>query len=130
MTDRKARRAWSLRHLLLIMMGAMILYLGAGFAQKVGLSLERRDDLRLLEEQIVMAQQQEAALAVELEYMQSAAAAEAWARENGWAREDEVAVVVVAPPSAAPLSSRGGLRTGLEPSSIREQWWDLFFGRR
>jgi hypothetical protein len=130
MTDGKARRAWSLRHLLLIMMGAMILYLGAGFAQKVGISLERRDDLRRLEEQIVRAQQQEAALEAELEYMRSAAAAEAWARENGWAREDEVAVVLVAPPSAAALSSQEGSRAGLEPSSIREQWWDLFFERR
>jgi hypothetical protein len=128
MTDRKARRAWSLRHLLLIMMGAMILYLGAGFAQKVGLSLERRDDLRLLEGQIAQAKQQEAALSAELEYMRSSAAAEAWARENGWAREDEVAVVLVAPPSSDPLSSREGMRASLEPASIRQQWWELFFG--
>jgi len=130
MTDGKTRRAWSLRHLLLIMMSAMILYLGAGFAQKVGISLERRDDLRLLEGQIVRAEQQETALAAELEYMRSAAAAEAWARENGWAREDEVAVVVVAPPSEVPLSSREGLRAGLESSSMRERWWNLFFGER
>ena len=128
MTERKARRAWSLRHLLLLLMGAMILYLGAGFAQKVGVSLERRDDLRLLEAQIARAEQQEAVLASELEYMRSAAAAEAWARENGWAREDEVAVVLVAPPSSAPLSNGEGMRASLEPSSIRQRWWDLFFG--
>ncbi|MFN2290556.1 MAG: hypothetical protein ACK2UC_05125 [Anaerolineae bacterium] len=128
MTDKKARRAWSLRHLLLIMMGAMILYLGAGFAQKVGLSLERRGDLRLLEERIARAEQQEAALAIELEYTQSAASAEAWARENGWAREDEVAVVVVAPPSSASPSRQTGMRASLEPASLRQRWWDLFFG--
>ena len=128
MTDRKARRAWSLRHLLLIMMGAMILYLGAGFAQKVGLSLERRDDLRLLEGRIAKAEQQEALLAAELEYTQSAAAAEAWARENGWAREDEVAVVVVAPPSSVPPSKQAGMGASTEPESIRQRWWDLFFG--
>ncbi|MCL7452346.1 MAG: hypothetical protein M8467_04790 [Anaerolineae bacterium] len=130
MTDKKAPRAWSLRHLLLIAMGAMILYLGAGFVQKVGLSLERREDLRLLEEQIVRAEYEEASLEAELEYVKSAAAAEAWARENGWARKDEVAVVVVAPPSTAPLGSSGGVRAGLEPSSFRDQWWDLFFGRQ
>jgi hypothetical protein len=129
MTERRARRPWSLRHLLLILMGAMILYLGAGFAQKVGVSLERRDDLHLLEGQIARAEQQEAALAGELEYMRSASAAEAWARENGWAREDEVAVVLVAPPSSAPPSSREGMRASLESASIRQRWWDLFFGR-
>jgi hypothetical protein len=130
MTDRKAHRAWSLRHLLLILMGAMTLYLGAGFVQKVGVSLERREDLRLLEEQIVKAQQDEASLEAELEYVRSAAAAEAWARENGWARENEVAVVVVAPPSAAALSTGEGPRAGLGPLSSRDQWWDLFFGQR
>lgn len=130
MTDRKAYRAWSLRHILLILMGAMILYLGAGFVQKVSVSLERRGELRLLEEQIAMAHREEASLEAELEYMRSAAAAEAWARENGWARENEVAVVVVAPPSVAPASTGGGPGTGLGSSSIRDQWWDLFFGRR
>ncbi|MGC9334848.1 MAG: hypothetical protein ACP5JJ_11905 [Anaerolineae bacterium] len=130
MTDRKAHKAWSLRHLLLILMGAMTLYLGAGFVQKVGVSLERRKDLRLLEEQIVQAQQDEANLEAELEYVRSAAAAEAWARENGWARENEVAVVVVAPPSAAPLSTSEGSGAGLGPLSSRDQWWDLFFGQR
>jgi hypothetical protein len=127
---RKALRLFSLRNLLLVATGVLVLYMGSGFVQQIGTHLQRQDELDQVEQRLEAARQEEILLQQELEYVQSAEAAEAWARENGWAREDEVPVVVVAP-TADPRQQEGSdLEGDGSPRSGPDVWWDLFFGER
>ncbi|HSR29022.1 MAG TPA: septum formation initiator family protein [Anaerolineae bacterium] len=130
MTEGKIRTTLPLRLILVIVMGAVILYMGAGFVRQVSVSYQRRQELRKLEQEIAVAQQDRVRLEEHLEYVRSPEAAEKWGRENGWAKEDEVSVVVVAP--SAELSASGGREPiqDTKPGSNREAWWDLFFGER
>jgi cell division protein FtsL len=130
MTNSRVQRMLPIRLILLILMSLVILYLGVGFVRQAKVSYERREELHWIEQEVVDRQQENAVLEDQLTYMQSSEAAEKWGRENGWAKEDEVSVVVVAP--AAELSSGGqrGLDQTREPSSTREAWWRLFFGEQ
>jgi cell division protein FtsB len=127
---RKALGLFSLSNLLLIATGLVILYMGSSFVQQIGTHRQRREELDQLEQRVETARQEGILLQQELEYVQSAEAAEAWARENGWARSDEVPVVVVAP-TADPYKQEGSTLEGDDsPRSGPEIWWDLFFGER
>jgi cell division protein FtsL len=130
MTDRKVRGLVPLRLILAILMAGMILYLGVGFVRQASASHQRQEELRRIEQEIAAASQKNAWLEERLQYVHSVAAAEEWARENGWAKEDEISVVVVAPWTES--SSDPGLAPKLEagPRTTREAWWDWFFGDR
>jgi len=127
MTHRQVRKAFSLRQLLLILTAGVLLYVGLDFFQQASVSQQRRADLRQVELEIATAQEEKAQLEKRLDYVRSPGAAEEWARENGWARPDEVLVVVVAPPAERGHGTEGNLED-LQPDSSRDAWWDLFFG--
>ncbi len=130
MVDRNARIGLPFGHILLILGGILILYLVANFGRQVGVSYQRRQELKQIEQEIESARQEKEALEKELIYAQSPQAAEAWAREQLWSRPDEVAVMVVAPPAdASPAGPEKPAEAG-GPGSIRDAWWDLFFGSR
>ncbi len=124
------RKALSFRLFPLVIMGIVILYLGASFARQASISHQRREELRNLEAEIAATERENVGLEKRLEHAQSPAAAEEWARENGWANEDEVSVVVVAPAAQASPSDTLGTKEESKPSSNRDAWWDLFFGER
>lgn len=130
MAEGRARRVFSFRLILTIVMGTVILYLGYGFVRQTGVSHQRREELRQIKRDIAVGQQENAKLEERLTYLQSTEAAEEWARINVWAKEDEVSVVVVAP--SGELSDDEGLEPaqGVGPRSNREAWWDLFFEER
>lgn len=130
MIFRKALGVFSLGNLLLVVTGVLILYMGSTFVHQAGAHLQRQEELDQLEERLERTRQEEALLEEQLQYIQSPEAAEAWARENGWAKSDEVSVVVVAPPAEA--SPQEGQRAAEidSPASRRQAWWDLFFGER
>ena len=92
------------------------------------MSLELRDKLRRIEQEIAAAEKANSELEARLDYVSSDDAAEEWARENGWARQDEVLVVVMAPEAERlpgdELHEEGAVR----PASTRDSWWDLFLG--
>ena len=127
MTNGKALR---FRLVLVLLLGLVLAWLGARFVQQVGVSLQRRAELDQIEKEIAVVQQESARLEDRLTYVQSPEAAEEWARENGWAKQDEVSVAVVAP--SAQLSPGDGTVNGDEArlGSNRETWWDLFFAER
>lgn len=128
MTHGKVRNLLPFRLVLLLLMALVFAYLGVGFVRQVGARQQRREELRQLEQQVMVAQRERAWLEERLLYVQSPEAAEEWARQNGWVRDSEVSVVLVAP-SAAPVPVLGGKpEDGAEPSSNREAWWALFFG--
>ena len=128
MANSKTRRVLPLRLILLILMGLVILYLGAGFVQQARVGHQRREELRLIEQEITLVQQQNAQLEQRLTYVQSPEAAQEWARENGWARQDEVSVVVVAPAGESLAEGRTSVEESRDPGSNREAWWGHFFG--
>jgi len=127
---KKGRGFISLGNLLLIATGVLILYMGSSFVQQAGTHLQRQEELDQLDDRLEAVRLEEALLEEELLYVQSPEAAEAWARENGWARSDEVSVVVVAPEGDASQREQQNPQAGDSPESRRELWWDLFFGRR
>jgi cell division protein FtsB len=130
MTRGKARKAFPLRLMIVLLLGLVLAWFGARFVQQVGVSLERRAELDQIDEEISIVQQETARLEDRLTYVQSPEAAEEWARGNGWAKQDEVSIAVVAP-STQP-SPDGGAMPGDEArlGSNRETWWDLFFAER
>jgi hypothetical protein len=128
--DDNARGLRLLRSLSLVVMAAILLYLGADFVQQANASKQRQEELDRIEEQIAEEQQKQELLQESYQYIQSPEAAEAWAREAGWAQEDEVAVVVFAPPADARSDLDGQKDAVTAPGSYRISWWDLFFGER
>jgi cell division protein FtsB len=130
MTEGRARRISSFRLILTVVVGTVILYLGYGFVRQTGVSHQRREELGQIERDIAVAQQKNAQLEQDLTYVQSTEAAEEWARSNGWAKEDEVSVVVVAPSGALSDDEELEPAQGVKPRSNREAWWDLFFEER
>ncbi len=124
------RKALSFRLFPLVIMGIVILYLGASFARQASISHQRREELRELEAEIAATESENVDLQERLEYVQSPEAAEEWARKNSWAKQDEVSVVVVAPSAHSSPGDTRGTQEEPKPSSNREVWWDLFFGER
>jgi ribosomal protein L16 Arg81 hydroxylase len=111
-------------------MAAILLYLGADFVQQANASKLRQEELDHLEQQIAAARQETEVLQESFQYVRSPEAAEAWAREAGWAQPDEVSVVLVAPPADARFDVEGQEETAAAPDTYRIGWWDLFFGER
>ncbi len=129
MAERNARTTLPFSHFLLILGGVLILYLVANFGRQVGISYQRRQELKQIEQQIESARQEKAALEKELSYAQSPQAAEAWAREQLWSKPDEVAVMVLAPPANELPAGQEEAKETPKPDP-RDAWWDLFFGAR
>jgi hypothetical protein len=115
------------RQILLLLMLAIVVYMGAGFVRQTGISRQRREELRALEARIAEADEDLSALQDQLEYVESPEAAEEWARDNGWAKDDEQPVVVVAP-SADPAGADEAPEAEDDGRSSGEVWWDFFFG--
>jgi hypothetical protein len=130
MTQRQVHKAVRWRHLLLILTVAMLLYVGLDFFQQVRVSQQLREELGRVEVEIIAAQEEQAEWEKRLEYAQSPQAAEEWARENVWAKSDEVPVVVVGPRAEQGYGSEEILEEDAGPDSSRDAWRDLFFGTR
>ena len=130
MTDRLVRKTLPFSQILLILVGILLLYLLVDFGRQVGVSRQRREELRQLEHELSIAQQRQAELKRTLEYAQSDAAVEEWARKNGLAKIGEVPVVLIAPPADASSQALRVFDGDTRPLSPREAWWDLFFGTR
>jgi hypothetical protein len=129
-TDRIAGKPALTRYLLLGLVVVLVAYVGTGFVRQAQVRERQRAELERIEEEILLAQQEAATLEKHLEFAQSPAAAEAWALENGWARPDEMPVVLVEPPGepSAGSSTQDEGQTGLP--APQQAWWDLFFGER
>ena len=122
------RKAVPYRLILSVLMGVVILYLVANFVIQTGVRLELRDKLRRIEQEIAAAERANAELEARLIYASSDDAAEEWSRENGWARTDEVLVVVLAPEGETVPGVQMSPEEEAGLASSRDSWWDLFFG--
>jgi hypothetical protein len=111
-------------------MAAVLVYLAVSFVMQTGVSLDLEDKVQRLDQGITAAKGANAELEKRLEYVSSDDAAEEWARQNGWARSDEVLVVVLAPDAGGSPGDRFQQDQGTRPVSNRDTWLDLFFGER
>jgi cell division protein FtsL len=130
MTDRQVRSALPSRLFLFALLAGGLFYLGLSFVQQASVNRQRRLELNHIEQEIIAAQEELAQAEAELERTQSPQAAEAWARQNGWARPDEGLVVMVPPSAEGSPDAEGGAGEGAGPTSPRDAWWELFFGSR
>jgi hypothetical protein len=130
MTDGKTRIALPYRLILSILMGVVLLYLAGTCLVRTHDRLALRDRLDRAEQEVAAAEKANAELKAQLDYVSSNDATEEWARDNGWAREDEVLVVVLAPD--AENADHAQLQQEEESmlTSNRDSWWELFFGER
>ena len=128
--DRIPGKSVLVRYLLLALVGTLVVYVGAAFARQAQVREQQRAELERIENEIAVAQEEAEVLNEHLEFVESPAAVEAWALENGWARPDEMPVVIIEPTGeAAPgQDARDGAGAGL--AAPQQAWWDLFFGDR
>jgi hypothetical protein len=128
MTGREVRRTPFSSQLLLILMGTVLLYLVVNFGRQVAISYQRGQELQQIQERVGLAEERNQELREYQAYANSDAAAEAWARDQGWAKAGEVPVIIVAPPASASPATE--LPSQESPASYRQAWWELFFGAR
>jgi cell division protein FtsB len=130
MIDGRSHRALPINQVLLLLIGLLLAYLVVDFGWQVVSSYQRQEELGRIERAIESAQDETRQLEARLNYAESAQAADAWAREQGWAKPDEVPVLVIAPSAGSSSTTDGSAQTNSDLFSHREAWWDLFFGER
>ena len=130
MADKRIHSVPRTNQLLLALMGAVLLYLVVGFVQQVGVSHQRQQELKVLDQSLIAAREESEALQQQLDYSRSSAAVRDWALRHAWAQPGEQLVVPVGrPPDPSPdAAEERGDRSGLD--SPPNAWWDLFFGTR
>jgi len=102
----------------------------ASFVRQVAISQQSQDELSELDQAIAVAEEKRAELRQDLTYAWSDAAVEEWARENNWAKPDEVSVVIAAPLASPPPGVESSSEGDGRPETPRDAWWDTFFGTR
>jgi hypothetical protein len=128
MLARKTRKALPLSQILLISMGILVVYLVVSFARQVGVSHQRREELRQLEGMVGAALEERAQLEEQLVHTGTEQAVRQWALANGMTKPDEVLVVM--PPSDPVPAVEEVSEEPATARSPREAWWDFFFGTR
>jgi len=127
MSVRRLRIGFPSNQIMLILMGILILYLAVDFGRQVIVSQQQTTELSQVQAQVAASNGQQAMLQAQLEYSRSDAAAEAWAREQGWVKANEVPVVIVAPDTVPAVETQPQGAGSVSGTTLRE-WWNLFFG--
>ena len=125
----QARKILPINQILALLLVALVVYLAVDFGRQVGISRQRREELRRLEQDIQTTQAEAQELAEQYQYATSPRAAEEWALHNGLGRPGETLVMFVGSTTAAAPAMDRTVKENA-PRSPREAWWDLFFGTR
>jgi len=128
MISKETRGTSFAKQVILILMATVLLYLVVNFGRQVAVSYQQGRELEQIQAKVSLAKEQNQVLLDYLAYAQSDSAAEAWAREQGWAKSGEVPVVVIAPSTAEIPTLESPAQES--PASSRQAWWELFFGTR
>lgn len=124
--DVKPRRIPLLNHLLVVLITALVVYLVVDFGKQVADSNAHDDELQEAEAAVAAASEETARLEAEYARALSSDAVEQFGRDMGYARDNEVPVVVPNLPALSP-SEEGDSQPG-EAETYHRAWWDLFFG--
>jgi len=130
MIGKESRKASFVNQILLILIGTLLLYLVVNFGRQVAVSYQRHQELGQVQSQASVAQSRTQELQEYLDYALSDGAAEAWARQQGWAKPGEVPVLIVAPSAAESSTTQNEPARAESPASYQQSWWELFFGTR
>jgi type II secretory pathway pseudopilin PulG len=130
MIGKESRRASFVNQILLILIGTLLLYLVVNFGRQVAVSYQRHQELGQVQSQISAAQSRTQELQEYLDYALSDGAAEAWARQQGWAKPGEVPVLIVASSTGGSSATQTQPAQADSPASYQQSWWELFFGTR
>jgi hypothetical protein len=128
MISKETRVTSFAKQVILILMATVLLYLVVNFGRQVAVSYQQGRELEQIQAKVSLAKEQNQVLLDYLAYAQSDSAAEAWAREQGWAKSGEVPVVVIAPSTVEIPTLESPAQES--PASSRQAWWELFFGTR
>jgi hypothetical protein len=128
--NEKSRGTPLINHLLLILMGAMLVYLVVSFARQVSISYQRSQELHRIEQEIDVAVEEYARLQEHLAFIRSPEALERWGRRHGLIRPNEVLVVLVGGQAQSPSTAQLATEEGKGLDSPRDAWWELFFRTR
>jgi cell division protein FtsB len=130
MTASRVRKAAPISQIALLLMAILFMYLIVDFGRQVGVSRQRREELRLLEMEVQAETAEIDKLVADLEFASSPEAVEAWARRRGMTRPGERLVVFFGGSLGEPseVEQTATSRPGVE--SARDEWLDLFFGTR
>ena len=127
MTDDKMRRTPFMNQLLLIIMGAMLVFLVVSFARQIATSQQQATELKRVEEKIRISAAEKAQLEEYLDWVGSSEALELWARQHGWTRPGERLVVPVGVGAEASPPEQESLAEEEKASAPQRAWWDLFY---
>ena len=130
MTDEKSRRTPLINQILLILMGAMLVYLVVSFTRQVTTGHQRTAELNRVREKIHIAAARKAQLDQYSEYVLSPEAADKWARRHGLTKPNEVLVVAFGAGTKELPPEQQILEDGRKPDTPQGAWWDLFFKAR
>jgi hypothetical protein len=129
MNKRKLRVVFPSSQIVLILMGILVLYLAVDFGRQVIISQQYKARLLAVQAKKAAASDRQAALQDQYEYIQSDKAPSDWGRNLGWAKPNEVPVVIVAPDEASGSASPSDAGS-VPPDGNLNEWWELFFGAR
>lgn len=128
MTGKKLRNTPLINQLLLILMGAVILYMAVSFVRQIGISRQRQAELEKLTQSIGVAREERVRWENYLEHVQSEAAVEARGRKLSWGRPDQELIVPVGGGAEPSPGAQESVEDRTDPTSPRNAWWDMFFG--
>ena len=127
MSNEKTRRTPLMNQLLLLLMGAMLVYLVVSFARQVTISHQQKAELNRLEERIRISAAEKIQLEEYLDYVWSSEALDWFGRLFGWGRPDEQIVVPVGLEAETLPAETETLEDGRSPGSPQDAWQELFF---
>lgn len=130
MTASKVRKASPISQLALLLMAILFMYLIVDFGRQVGVSRQRREELRLLEVEVQAETAEIQKLEADLVLASSPEAVEAWARRRGMTRPGERLVVFFGGSLGEPAELEKTPTNRATIDSPRDEWLDLFFGTR
>ncbi len=126
MGERAVDRRTNIQRWAAALLLVLLVPLGISFNARLSAIQQMRQDEARLKQEVAAEQARQAELATLRAYVSSDAYVEHWARvEARMARPGEVAVVPVAPASAA--SDSPAPPQAHVPASILDEWWTLFF---
>jgi hypothetical protein len=131
MSNDRVRSTPLINQVLLVLLGAMLLYLVVSFIHQVNVSRQQLEDLDRIEQNIAVELEESKELERFREYVESDEVIDWWARLNGWGKRDEVVVATVGG-STEPLSpeAQTSPKESASSDAPSDAWWDLFFGTR
>ena len=131
MNNDRVRSTPLINQVLLVLLGAMLLYLVVSFIHQVNVSRQQLEELDRIERDIAVELEESKELERFREYVESDEVIDWWARSNGWGKLDEVVVAPVGG-STEPRTpeAQTSPKESAGPDASGNAWWDLFFGTR